>query len=153
MQGFFSITFDYWRGINADGFLGITYHIIDKMWKVSSFILDLVYTPGKKYGVHIAKQVKTAIRSHENDECLLVSSVTDKAENVKLASQILCDDDAKYCFNHELKKVVDDALVGTDATPASAAKAKRLMAFISTLCEWIRTDKAEKRVFESLQDG
>lgn len=149
--GFFSVTFDYWVG-NGEDYLAITYHSCTPEFKLVHCVLDLVYTPGKKYAEHVQSQVQNCIDAHTDASCLLVSTVTDKGANVLAASRILTGEDAKFCINHEIKKVVDDCFCGSSATPATAPLAAALLTMITNISAWIRTDKDEKRVFESLQD-
>jgi hypothetical protein len=148
--GFFSITFDFWKGC-GDDFLGITYHTIDRSWRHFSCILDLVLCPGKKYAPMVALQVKECVDSHTSTDCLLVQSTTDRAKNVLGASELLTGDDHQGCLNHELKKVIDDSLIGTPATPATAPLAAKMFSLILDISSFVRTNKAEARLFFDVQ--
>lgn len=149
--GFFSTTFDYWKGVCGDDYLGITYHACDDDFNLVECVLDLVYTPNKKFSVNIATQVQACVNSHTTDECIHVASVTDKAADVKKASQMLTGDDAKWCFNHEIKKVIDDCFEGTTATPATALLAKKVTVLIRDVSAWVRTDKDENMLLCAMQ--
>jgi hypothetical protein len=146
--GFFSTTFDFWNKHGSD-FLGITYHSCTPEWKLFSCVLDLVFCPGKKYSEFILERVKSCVNAHTSNE-LHAASVTDKGANVRSANAMLLDEDAKFCINHELKKVIDDCLEGGASGP-SAPLAKEFFERMRDVVAWIRTSKAENELFKSLQ--
>jgi len=114
--GFFSTTFDYWHGQGED-FLGVTYHTCQHDFVLRSFVLDLVYTPGRKFISNVYIQVKQCIETHTSIESLHAASVTDRAKNVLGASAMLVgDEDAEKCINHEIKSIIDDVFCGSDVT-------------------------------------
>jgi hypothetical protein len=97
--------------------------------------------------------VQSCIDAHTDPSLIHSSSVTDKAANVKGASDILTGEDKKFCINHEIKKVIDDCLIGTPATLATAPLAAKIFSFVSDVSGSIRADKLEKNLFEKIQNS
>jgi hAT family C-terminal dimerisation region len=147
--GCFATTFDFWNAFGED-YLGITYSVCTEEFRLLTFVLDLVYCSSKKYSEFVAEQVKQCINSH-TEKSVHVSSVTDTCSNVTSASFMLTDDDCKNCINHELNLVIKDCFTGTDKKRPTAPLASELMSFINDVIVWIRTNKAERRLFEKFQ--
>jgi len=150
--GFFSTTFDYWHGQGED-FLGVTYHTCQHDFVLRSFVLDLVYTPGRKFISNVYIQVKQCIETHTSIESLHAASVTDRAKNVLGASAMLVgDEDAEKCINHEIKSIIDDVFCGSDARDPMAPLAAGIFKFVVECVQWIRSSKLESDRFYVLQE-
>lgn len=149
--GFFSATFDYWKGVQHDDFLGIVLHCCSKDWKLIRYVSDLVYTPGRKYAVNVKIQVESCLSSHAKSEHVIhVANITDTASNVMAASEQMGADTAG-CHQHICALVINDVFNGTERVNATASKAKSLIDFIADCGEYIRCDKETKKLFEDLQ--
>lgn len=136
--GFFSTTFDLWTSNGGNQYCVVTYHSMDEDFNFISSPLDLIPMDCSSFGEFIYISVQSRIRTHRFNDCLHAASFSDSGSNVVLAKSYLTPGDAEPCFNHDLKHVIEDVLVGTDSAPALCSKAAKDCVALALLVSFIR---------------
>ncbi len=140
--GFFSTTFDLWTSNTGNQYLAVTYHSMDKEFNLIATPLDLIPVECSTFGEFIYLAVQARIKAHGFDDSLYAAAFSDSGSNVVLAKSYLTSDDAEPCFNHDLKHVIEDVLVGTDATPATCPRAAKDCAALALMITFVRASDA-----------
>jgi hypothetical protein len=137
-------TFDLWTSSAGRKYLAVTYHGIDKNWRLFHCVLDVIRFRGSTQSEVIAAVVRNCIEKHLPKEKLVTVVVSDGAGDAKHAREDLLEFDGHDCFNHDLNLSLGDAV--------KLAKAAGIdFATMEHLIREIESDKNLKIFFENMQ--
>lgn len=86
---FFSICFDSWDSAAGNSFVAVNYFYIDDDWKYKAFLGDLIPLDESHTSLALALAIAARVCDKVPEHAWLVSSATDNAANVVLASWFL----------------------------------------------------------------
>ncbi len=137
-------TFDLWTSSAGRKYLAVTYHGIDKNWRLVHCVLDVVHFHGSTQSEVIAAVVRGCIEKHLPKDKLVTVVVSDGAGDTKHAREDLLEFDGHDCFNHDLNLSLGDAL-------KVAKEAAKDFATMEHLIREIESDKNLRIFFENMQ--
>lgn len=136
--GFFSTTFDLWTSNAGNKYCVVTYHSMDDKFNLLSAPLDLIPMDCSAFGEFIYLAIDARLEAHHFSDCVHIASFSDSGSNVVLAKGLLTPGDAEPCFNHDLKHVVEDVLVGSDSLSPCCPRAAKDFTALSLMIMFIR---------------
>jgi hypothetical protein len=120
-------TFDLWTSCAGRKYLAVTYHGIDRSWRLFHCVLDVVHFRGSTQSEVIAAVVRDCIEKHLPKDKLVTVVVSDGAGDAKHAREDLLEFDGHDCFNHDLNLSLGDALKLAKAAAKDFASMEHLI--------------------------
>jgi hypothetical protein len=78
---FFSITSDAWTDGTLRKFVSITYHYVDREFKMQSFVGDIIPVPQQHNFAVVCREIALRIQNMVPSDAVLVATVTDNGAN------------------------------------------------------------------------
>jgi hypothetical protein len=147
--GYFSTTSDLWTSLAGEKFCVVTYHSMTHDLEMFSAPLDLIPVGCSAFMEFLYLAQKGRIDSHNFDNCVHVASFSDSGANIAAASERLTPGDAEPCFNHSLKNVIDDVLVGSDSKLPSCDLAALDFRALDLIISYIRASQVVSLQFDA----
>ena len=99
-----SLTTDHWTSIDTEGYITVTGHFIDEVWKFNNCVLAARKTTEKHSVVNIHTDLKNVCREFPINAANFTSLVTDNASNMVSCATLLPNNITHVkCFGHTLQ--------------------------------------------------
>ncbi|KAL3971629.1 C-C chemokine receptor type 4 [Sarotherodon galilaeus] len=116
----YALTTDLWTSRDAQPYMSVTIHFINKDWTLCTRCLQTAYFPEDHTGGMLAQGLRDTLESWGLQECHLVCVTTDNATN-NISAMELNQWEQLQCFGHRLQLAIENALKAL--TPVSTKQA------------------------------